>query len=252
VKQIIATLFLTSLYSCFSFDRKQEVFMSDSDFAEFDRQYSPDSSMLLLNYGVDLGALGYGHAGIAVLKLSDTTKNLRLYTLPNSFDRYQWLDNKTVSAKYDTIPFVRNGKSSNFKDTEVNGVKVRVSAYDFIQPNSKRIIEHQEASPNGQYELVAYRYVNDSHNLNFIHVSVIPSGGQIPKYGNYIIADMQSDYVLNGKWDSNNALIFYSNNLYADMVQYYLVHDHPNIKYKIINDDKTYGSKYRWTRQSSR
>jgi hypothetical protein len=226
--------------------------MSDSDFVEFDRQYSPDSSMMLLNYGVDLGALGYGHAGIAVLKLSDTTKNLRLYMLPNSFDRYQWLDNKTVSAKYDTIPFVRNGKSSNFKDTEVNGVKVRVSAYDFIQPNSKRIIEHQETSPNGQYELVAYRYVNDGHNLNFIHVSVIPSGGQIPKYGNYIIADIQSDYVLNGKWDSDNTLIFYSNNLYADMVQYYLVHDHPNIKYKIINDDKTYGSKYRWTGQSSR
>ena len=63
---------------------------------------------------------------------------------------------------------------------------------------------------------------------------------------------MQSDYVLNGTWDKDNTLIFYSNNHYADIVQYYLVHNRPDIKYKVINDDKTYGSKYRWTRQSSR
>ena len=226
--------------------------MSDKDFAEFDRQYSPDSSMLLLNYGNDQGAFGYGHAGTAVLKLSDTTKNLWLFTLPNSFSRTQWIDNRTVSAKYDTIPFARSGEPANFKDTEINGVKVIVSSYDYVEPNAQLRVEHRETSPNGKYELVAYRYINDGHNLNFIHVSIIPAGGQIPKYGNYLIADMQSDYVLNGKWHKDNSLIFYSNNLYTDMVQYYLVHNHPNIKYKVINDDKTYSSKYRWMGQSSR
>lgn len=226
--------------------------MSDKDFTEFDRQNSPDNSMLLLNYGIDQGALGYGHAGTAVLKLSDTTKNLRLFTIPNSFNRVQWIDNVTVSAKYDTIPFIRSGEQPNFKDTEINGIKVIVSSYDYIEPNAEQRVEHRETSPNGKYDLVAYRYLNDRHNLNFIHVSVIPAGGQIPKYGNYLIADMQADYALNGKWDTDNSLIFFSNNLYADMVQYYLVHDHLNIKYKIINDDKTYSSKYRWTGQSSR
>ena len=252
VKQLIAFFILTLFYSCFSYDRKPEVFKTDNDFVEFGRVPSPDSSMLLLSYGIDQGAFGTGNAGTAVLRLSDTSKNLRLFTLPNSFDRLQWLDNKTILAKYDTIPFVRNGEPSNFKDTEVNGVKVRVSSYDYIEPNSKRIIEHLETSPNGKYQLVAYRYVNDIHNLNFIHVSVILINGKLPKYGNYIIADMESDYVLNGTWDKDNSLIFYSNNLYADMVQYYLVHDHADIKYKVVNDDKDYSNKYLWVGQSIR
>ena len=252
MKQFVILFILTFLFGCVSYDRKSEVFKSDKDFVEFWRERSPDSSMLLLSYGIDQGALGTGNAGTAVLKLSDTTKNLRLFTLSNSFNRFQWLDNTTVSAKYDTIPFVRSGEPSNFKDTAVNGVEIKVSSYDYIEPNSNRIIEHQETSPSGQYELVAYRYVRDIHNLNFIHVSIIPRGQKIPKYGNYLIADMHSDYILNGKWDNNNSLIFYSNNLYADMIQYYLVHNRPAIKYKVVNDDKTFSSKYRWTGQSSR
>ncbi|GAO44741.1 hypothetical protein [Flavihumibacter petaseus] len=186
------------------------------------------------------------------MKLIDTTKNIRLFTIPNSFNHIQWVDNGTVSAKYDTIPFIRSGVKPNFKDTEVNGIKIIVSSYDFIEPNAEQRVEHRETSPNGKYDLVAYRYLNDKHNLNFIHVSLIPAAGQIPKYGNYLIADMQSDYVLNGKWDKDNSLIFFSNSLYADMVKYYLVLDHPNIKYEIINDDKTYSSKYRWIGLSSR
>ncbi len=85
-----------------------------------------------------------------------------------------------------------------------------------------------------------------------IHLSVIAPGGQISKYGNYFIADMQSDYVLNAAWDKDNTLIFYSNNRDSGMVQYYLVQNHPDIKYRVINDEKTYGSKYRWVRQRSR
>ena len=129
---------------------------------------------------------------------------------------------------------------------------MKISSYDFIEPYAKQIIEYRETSPNRQHELIAYRYIDDEHNHNFIHILVIATGGQIPKYGNYIIADIQSDYVLNGTWDKDNSIILYSNNLYTDMVQYYLVHNRPNIKYKVVNDDKTYGSKYRWTGQSSR
>ena len=51
--------------------------MTDQDYVENYREYSPDSSMLLINYSLDLGAFGYGQAGTAILKLSDTTKNLR-------------------------------------------------------------------------------------------------------------------------------------------------------------------------------
>ena len=252
MKQFIIPFIATFLFGCVSYDRKQEVFKTDKDFTEFWQQPSPDGSMLLISYGIDLGAFGYGQAGTAFLKLSDTTKNFRQFTLLNSFDRIKWIDNKTVSAKFDTIPLIRNGKTSSYNDTIINGITVKISSYDFIEPNSKQIIEHREISPNGQYELVAYRYVNDEHNLNFIHLSIITPGGQIPKYGNYFIADIHSDYVLNGTWDKDNTLIFFSNNQYADMVQYYFVQNRPDIKYKVINDDKTYSAKYLWVGQSSR
>jgi hypothetical protein len=252
VKYFIIPFLATLLFGCVSYDRKKEVFKTDNDYTEFWRQPSPDSSMLLISYGIDLGAFGYGHAGTAILKLIDTTKNLRLFTLPNNFGRVKWLDNKTILAQFDTIPFIRDGKSSTFNDTIINRITVKVSAYDFIEPDSKLIIEHREKSPNGQYELVAYRYTNDIHNLNFIHVSIITTGEQIPKYGNYLIGDIHSDYVLNGTWDKDNNIIFYSNKQYADMIQYYLVHNRSNIPYKIIVDDTKYGSKYLWTDPSSR
>jgi len=151
-----------------------------------------------------------------------------------------------------TAALSRDGTASTFKDTIINGMKIKVSSYDYIEPDSKQIIEHRETSPNGQYELIAYRYTNDIHNLNFIHVSIITKGGQIPEYGNYLIGDIHSDYVLNGAWDKNNNIIFYSNKQYADMIQYYLVHNRSNIPYKIIVDDTKYGSKYLWTDPSSR
>jgi hypothetical protein len=252
VKQFIVLFIATLFFGCVSYDRKQEVFKTDEDFVEFWRLPSPESSMILLNYGIDQGAFGYGHAGTAVLKLADTTKNLRQYTLAYNLDRFKWLDSKTVSAKFDIIPSIRSGEASNLTDTVVNGVTIKVSSYDYIEPNAKQIIESRQTSPNRRHELVAYRYINDEHNLNFIHISIIAPGGQIPKYGNYFIGDMSSDFILYGEWNKDNSLIFYSNNLYADMIQYYFVHNHPDIKYKVVNDDKTYSSKYLWTGQSSR
>ena len=252
MKQFIIFFIATLLFGCISYERKQDVLKTDKDFTEFWRLTSPDSSMILLNYGINHGAFGYGHAGTAVLKLADTTKNLRQYTIAYNLDRFKWLDSKTVSAKFDIIPLIRNGKTSNPTDTMVNGVTIKISSYDYIEPNAKQIIESRQISPNGKHELVAYRYINDDYNLNFIHISIIAAGRQVPKYGNYFIGDMSSDFILNGTWDKDNSLIFYSNNLYADMIQYYFVHNHEDINYKIVTDDKTYSSKYLWRRQSSR
>lgn len=80
MKQFALLVFLICLSACLFQERKQEVFMTDSDYAEFERRFSPDSSMLLLNYGIDLGATGYGQEGTAILKTQDTSKNLRLFT----------------------------------------------------------------------------------------------------------------------------------------------------------------------------
>jgi hypothetical protein len=250
MRLLLSILLLNFITSCNVYDRKQEVFMADKDFVEFDRQLSPDSSILLLNYGIDLGALGYGQAGTAILRLNDTTGNLRQLSLPNSLTDLKWIDNRTVSAKYDILPSTRMGQRHDVKDTVVNNVKVIVAAYDHIEPGSHLYVENREVSPNGKYELVAYRYIKDVDNLNLIHVSIIPKGSEIPKYGNYLIADKQSDYVLGGVWSKDNNLIFFSNGLYADMIQYYLVHNRPRIEYQVVKDEDKYGGKYRWRHNS--
>jgi len=250
VRKTIIILILAILSSCNLYDRKEEVFMTDQDYVENDRQVSPDSSKLLISYSIDLGAFGYGQAGTVVLKLSDTTKNLREFTIPNTLTRIKWIDSENVSAQFDILPSLRTGDQIELKDIEVNGIKVNVSALDYIDKDDRQVIEHREVSPNGQFELVAYRYLKDRSNVNFIHISVIPVGGQIPKYGNYLIADMQSDYVLYGTWTDKNELKFYSNSQYSDLIQYYLVKDREEINYEIVTDDKEYGSKYRWTKKS--
>lgn len=250
MRKTIYILTLVILSSCNLYDRKEEVFMTDQDYVENYREFSPDSSMLLVNYSLDHGAFGYGQSGTAILKLSDTTKNLRDFSLPNTLTRLKWLDNETISAQFDILPSLRSGEKITLTDKEINGVKIKVSALDYIDKDDHLEIEHRELAPNGQFELVAYRYLKDSSNLNFIHISIIPVGGQIPKYGNYLIADMQSDYVLNGTWTEKNELKFYSNSQYSDLIQYYLVKDRAKIDYKIVTDDKEYGSKYRWTKKS--
>jgi hypothetical protein len=164
--------------------------------------------------------------------------------------RLKWLDNQTISSQFDILHSLRTGEKIALTDKEINGVKIKVSALDYIDKDDHLEIEHRELAPNGQFELVAYRYLKDRSNLNFIHISIIPVGGQIPKYGNYLIADMQSDYVLNGTWTEKNELKFYSNSQYSDLIQYYLVNGRAKINYEIVTDDKEYGSKYRWTKKS--
>jgi len=236
--------------SCNLYDRKEDVLMADQDYVENYREFSPDSSMLLINYSLDLGAFGYGQAGTAILKLSDTAKNLRNFSLPNTLTRVKWLDNKNISAEYDILHLVRSGETIAFKDQKINNIKVKVTALDYIDKDDHLEIEHKEKSPNGEFELVAYRYLKDRSNLGLIHISVIPVGSKIPKYGNYFISDMESDYVLFGKWTKNNDLEFYSNSQYSEFIQYYLVHNRPKFKFKIVTDDKKYGSLYRWTKRN--
>jgi hypothetical protein len=250
MQKTIYILTLIIFTSCDLYDRKKEVYLTDKDYVENSREYSPDSSMLLISYSIDLGALGYGQTGTAILSLSDTTKNLREFTIPNTLTKVKWIDNKTISAHFDIIPSLRIGEKVELKDIEVNGIEVKVSAFDYIDKDYYLEIEHREVSPNGQFELIAYRYLRDRRNLNFIHISIIPTGEQIPKYGNYLIADMQSDYVLYGTWTEKNELEFFSNSLYSDLIQYYLVTDRPKFNYKIVTDDNKYGNKYRWTKKS--
>jgi len=225
--------------------------MTDSDFAEFDRQYSPDSTMILLNYGIDLGAFGYTKAKNAILSLSDTTKNLCDYSVKDDLIKLQWINNNSISAKIDILPYLRNGNQYELKNERINEIEIIVTPYDYLEKDFERVIEFNELSPNKKYELIVYRYSKSRTALNFIHISIIEKGQKIPKYGNYLIADMQSDYVFDGEWTSDNNLIFYTNAIYADMVKHYLVKSRPNIDYELKIDNERFGHKYRWMKRAA-
>ena len=238
-------LLLLILSACATAPRR--IYISDNDFVEESRQYSPDRAMLILNYKLDTGALGYSKGGTAVLKISDLAKDLTQFNLPDNLEQVKWIDNETISARIDVIPYIRNDEKPPVRDIEVNGVKVSVAPYDHIEKEFHIETEHREASPDGKYELVAYRYCKDRSNLKFILISVIPKGERAPKYGNYYIADMNSDRILYGAWTKDNTLVFYSNSMYADHIKHFFVRNRPNIKYEIIVDDSRFAAKYRWT-----
>ena len=145
--------------------------MTDKDYVENYREFSPDSSMLLINYSLDLGAFGYGQSGTAILKLSDTTKNLRDFSLPNTLTRLKWLDNQTISAQFDILPSLRSGEKITLTDQEINGVKIKVSALDYIDKDDHLEIEHRELAPNGQFELVAYQNYYEKRRLFYSSLS---------------------------------------------------------------------------------
>src|SRR5262245_24342864 len=238
-------LLLLILSACATTPRM--IYISDNDFVEVSRQYSPNRAMLILNYTLDIGALGYSKGGTAVLRTSDLAKDLTQFSLPDNLEQAKWIDNETISARIDVIPYIRNAEEPPIRDIEVNGVKVNVAPYDHIEKEFHIETEHREASPDGKYELVAYRYCKDRSSLNFIHISVIHKGEGLPKYGNYYIADMYADRILYGTWTRDNTLVFYSNSMYADHIKHFFVRNRPNIKLEIIVDDSRFAAKYLWT-----
>lgn len=86
--------------------------------------------MLILNYTLDIGALGYSKGRTAVLKISDLASDLTQFNLPDNLEQVKWINNNTISARMDVIPYIRNGEKPPIKDVEMNGVKVIVAPYD--------------------------------------------------------------------------------------------------------------------------
>lgn len=240
-------LIITTIFSsCIFEERKKEVFITDKDFVENSKSFSPDSTMVLLNYSLDLGALGYGQRGTAILKTTEINGELSQFTLPNIYSNVKWLTNNVVEAKFDIIPSIRSGQKVVLKDKLINHIIVKIKPLDYISDSADLEIVYRDTSPNKKFELVAYRYNNDEQNYGFVNVSIIPYMSKIPKFGNYLIGDKQSDYVFNGRWNSDNTLKFYTNKIDSDMIQYCLVDNRPDIDHTIVVDDKKYGNNNRW------
>ena len=232
------------LWSC-STNHKNKVLLVDKDFHEFNRVYSPNHQKLVLNYGSDKGAFSYAVRGTAILNNKDTSKNLVKYTLPNNITNFKWVGNDSLSAQFDIIPSIRDGKNVSVHDAVVNGVYVNIERNDYIGKNSKRIILYKETSPDGKYDMIVYRYKNED-GPSLLHLSVIPAKGSIPHYGNYFIANAQADYIYYARWNKANKLIFFTDDVGKDLIYYGLIKNRPAIEYQIVSDDDKYSKVKVW------
>ncbi len=220
-------------------------YIKDEDFKEFSRLYSPNRNKILLYYASHKGPFGYHIRGTAVINVKDTAGNLLPYTLPKTLTDVKWVNDSHATAQFNIMPSVRRGNTVNFNDTTINGVQIKVTLNDFIELNDCMNVLYRETSPDRKHQLVVYRYGNDIKR-SFIHLSVIPVNGNLPKYGNYFIANLQSDYIYYARWSRKNELMFFSDDVGKDLVFYGLVKTRPNIGYQIVSDDDRYKGKVRW------
>jgi len=220
--------------------------MTDEDFVENYRELSPDKSMILINYRLELGGFGDGAAKTAVLKTADTTRDLTPFSLPVELINTKWIGNNEVSAQVDIVPLLRAGEEIEMYNTEINNALIQVSAFDHIKKEDHIYIISRKMSPDRKLELVAYKYGKNRREVGLLHVSVILASGKIPKYGNYFIGTETSDYIFSADWDKTNTIIFYSNQHDAGNIQYYLVHSREDIPYRIVKNDQKFGKSYRW------
>jgi hypothetical protein len=240
-------LLVTFILASCSLNCGREIHMRDSNFVEIWREFSPDSSKILLEYCIDIGATGYSAKATALLRISDTTHDLSQFTLPIVPVWVHWVANDTVSAFVDVFPSIRAAKSTDSPPLSFNGVSVKLIPYDYIDTTSQLRVESRQISPDGKFEMVAYRYAT-RYALRILHMSIIRVNDSIPKYGNFLIGDIWSDPVLNASWTSGDSLILYSNFEEADWVRHFLVSNRPPFPYKIIIDRSDERSKNRWVK----
>jgi hypothetical protein len=230
-------------------DFQSEFFISDADYVEYDRELSPDSTKFLLSYAVNIGALGFAMTEYSLLKLSDTLKNIRDYKIQSNLKELEWVNNDTITGIKDMIPQIRKGNfNTDVIIQQINNVTILGIPFDHIEADYSMHIEYRQTSPNGKNELIAYRYCKDRKSLNFIHISVIENGTEIPKYGNYFIGTIHSDYILGGHWNKENNLDFYHNEYGSYDIEKCFVKNKPDIKYNLIQNHTLFEHKNRWVK----
>jgi hypothetical protein len=212
---------------------------SPGTFTEFSRTYSPDSSKFLLNYAFAQGAWDGGRSSlITILNCSDSVQpaNVEYSFSTYDFDKIYWKGNDTVLIEDKYTEYISQGISP-LKDTAFHGVTVKIIHRDPIDTSFTRKIFYRDTSPNGQYDLIVYKYVKPVNGNYFLNISVINKGDSIPKFGNFYISRWDFDCFTDIRWDKASLLdCNVSSSCYYSFADY-LVKSRPDIKYKVqIND----------------
>ena len=241
--------------ACSIFDtRRNDIFITDKDYYEIKRQYSPVKTKLLLTYGLDQGATGQGEVGTAILNLTDTLKNIQPFTIAwHLYNNCQWLNDDTVIVYLDYLRKMRqnSGVRRYFDTASINGVQIKYDYKDLIDSTYKRDTLLSQLSPDKQNRLIVYRY-NKRNNLNenFLNISVTKSSDTLPQYGNFFISDIKNDYIYYCKWSNTNKLLLYTTSSCQYIIENYLVQNRLGIQTELkIKDDVL--SPFRWTEKNS-
>ena len=212
---------------------------------------SPDQTKVLVVYRFDIGALGYTAERDAVVPSNRLHDDLKRYILPKQYDPIGWEKDGSLTVAVNVVECMRQNQDCSPTHDTFAGTRINVRRDDETQGNQQEI-EADLPSPSHSLRLVAYRYPNDdSSNLGRIHISLVGTGEQVPRYGNYYIASMSGDGVLGARWDSDRSII-----LLTSPSQKYLLQDansfrvqRPAIPYRVEIDDKLSG--YLWLSESA-
>lgn len=247
----ISTILILSLLTACNLSNNR-VLLGNKNIYEIKRQYSPDKTKILLTYGDDEGATGEGEVGTAILKLPDTSKDVSPFTI--SWDKYNdhaWINNDTAIFYLDYLKKMRKSKFINSHyDTLINGIHIMYDYKDLIDSSYNMDTLFNKFSPDKNYRLVVYQYINKVFKNNFINISIINFNDTIPKYGNFFIGDLKDDYINNCDWLNSNELAIYTTSSCEYIIQNFMVNRGINVPYKIVVDDKKYSDVYWWTKKA--
>lgn len=177
--------------------------------------------------------------------------DLKGYILPKQYDPIGWEKDGSLTVAINIVECLRENEDCSRTHDTFAGTRINIRRDDETQGNQQEI-EADLPSPNHSLRFVAYRYPNDDRsNLGRIHISIVGTGEQVPRFGNYYIASMGGDGVLGARWDSDKSII-----LLTSPSQKYLLQfadsfrpQRPAIPYKVEINDKL--SSYLWVSDSS-
>ena len=212
--QLLISFFTLSLFSC---NVENTVSLIDVDaLIIHEKIYSPDSSKYLIRYSLDEGALGSCCNRTSILKSLDSLKEITNHIIPFVFENLTWQNNNELYAEIRMLPYLtmRGNFDPTFpelKVSTVNDVKINKTFYNKVLQTDSRKILLKKLSPSKELELIWYtykprKYLNDS----ITHISIIPTGNQIPLNGNlYIIGKNLNNQIKSINWVSINSISFY-------------------------------------------
>ena len=174
-----------------------------------------------------------------IVPLKNLRDDLRPFRLPDNYEPIGWEKDGSLTVAVDYVECIRKNldcskTSDNFQGTSIN---IRI---DDATAGKVREIEADLPSPNGSQHLVAYRYPSEDHsNLGAIHISIIRTNAEIPRYGNYYIASLGGDGILGARWESDSSVVFTTSPSQKYLLQYAesFRHNPPAVKYRVeVND----------------